>query len=113
MNRVYLPGFNGGRNVTCCVGGPASGRTLTSAAARASHRFYDNAQEVYAHAEHFYADFLQVPQQRAGFGKINGSFALTETDSDSDSKPDSYIVLCRTFHRNPNLKSVSRNVNEP
>ena len=28
----------------------------------------------------------------------NGSFTLTETDSgtDSDSKPDSYIVLCRT-----------------
>ena len=32
----------------------------------------------------------------------NGSFTLTETDSgtdsDSDFKPDGYIVLCRTFH---------------
>ena len=31
-----------------------------------------------------------------------GSFKLPEmdsgTDSDSDSKPDGYIVLCRTFH---------------
>ena len=30
----------------------------------------------------------------------NGSFTLTETDSDpdSDSKPSGYIVLHRTFH---------------
>ena len=27
-----------------------------------------------------------------------GSFTLTETDLNSDPKPDSYIVLCRTFH---------------
>ena len=33
---------------------------------------------------------------------IYGSFTLLETDSgtdlDSDSKPNGYIVLCRTFH---------------
>ena len=32
----------------------------------------------------------------------SGSFTLTEmdsgTDSDSDSKPNGYILLCRTFH---------------
>ena len=66
-----------------------------------------------------------------------GSFTLTETDwgmdSDSDSKPDGYIVLCRTFHiaqtwtsiptpyfcigqeseSESVLESISDNINEP
>ena len=60
-----------------------------------------------------------------------GSFTLMETDSDSDSKPDGYIVLCRTFSHctDPDhysyfclgqeskfesvSESVSGNVNEP
>ena len=60
-----------------------------------------------------------------------GSFTLTETDSgtdsDSDSKPGGYIVLCRTFHiaqtwtliptpyfcTGQESESVSGNVNEP
>ena len=68
--------------------------------------------------------------------KDNGSLTMMEinlgTDSDSDSKPDGYIVLCRTFHTHyTNLdsdlysyfcikqesesvpESVSSNVNEP
>ena len=61
--------------------------------------------------------------------ECNGSFTLADsdagTDSDSDSKPNGYIVLCRTFHitwtRIPTSyfcvgqesKSVSGNVNEP
>ena len=64
---------------------------------------------------------------------FNGSFTLTETDSrrdsDSDSKLDDYIVLCRTFHiaqtctqiptpyfcvgQASESESVSGNVNEP
>ena len=64
---------------------------------------------------------------------LNGSFTMTETDSDSDSKPDAYIALHRTFHiaqtRTPIPtpyfftgqgsesesvpESVSDNVNEP
>ena len=28
----------------------------------------------------------------------NGLFTLLDPDSDSDSKPDGYIVLCRSFH---------------
>ena len=39
---------------------------------------------------------------RPGGRPPNGSFTLTETDSgtdsDSDSKPNGYIVLCKTFH---------------
>ena len=27
-----------------------------------------------------------------------GLFTLPDSDSDSDSKPDGYIVLCRNFH---------------
>ena len=53
-----------------------------------------------------------------------GSFTLTETDSDtksdSDSKPNGYIVLCKTFHIaqtricfGQQSESVSGNVNEP
>ena len=68
---------------------------------------------------------------------FNGSFTLTDrdsgTESDSDSKPDGYIVLCRTFHiaqtrtriptpyfsigqeseSEPVAESISGHVNEP